>query len=106
MIIGDLNVTLSSDERWGNYRKRDPLADHIKYELVHINLVDIAPSKMMPMWDNGRIGEAYMSALLIKWACHIRPLGMHLYPTIGQFISAGGKKVSERGTHSNSIEYV
>lgn len=71
MIAGDLNVTLSSEERWGNSRKRDPLVDRIKYELLNKNLVDIIPSKMMPTWDNGRIEEAYISKRIDRFILHV-----------------------------------
>lgn len=43
MIAGDLNLTLSSEERWGNCRNRDLIAERIRNELMLRNLVDIVP---------------------------------------------------------------
>lgn len=88
MIAGDLNVTLNPEERWGKSRKRDPLADRIKCELLHMNLIDT--SKMMPTWDNGRIEEAYVAKRIDRFTVHasiIDRMGMP-YSSIGNvFIS-------------------
>eukprot|EP00253_Pinus_taeda_P014782 PITA_14782 len=70
IIAGDLNFTLCSDECLGKCRKRDPLADLIKMELLNRNLVDIAPTKMMPTWDNSRSGEAYIAKRIDRFIIH------------------------------------
>lgn len=79
MIAGDFNVTLNSDETWGNRRKKNPLADRIKYELLSRNLVEINPPKMLPTWENGRSGKAFIAKRLYRFILHasiIDRLGM------------------------------
>lgn len=90
MIAGDLNITLSSEERWGKCRKTDPLSDRIKYELLHRYLVDVAPSKMMPTWDNGRIEEAYITKRIDRFIVHVSiidKMGMPFSSIENSFIS-------------------
>eukprot|EP00253_Pinus_taeda_P027952 PITA_27952 len=90
MIAGDLNVTLNSDETWGNSRKKDPLADRIKYELLSRNLVDINHPKMLPTWENGRIEEAFIAKRIDRFILHasiIDRLGMPFTTTGNVFIS-------------------
>lgn len=90
MIAGDLNVTLSSDKIWGNSRKKYPFADRIRYELLHRNLVDINPPKMMPTWDNGRTKGAYIAKRLDRFILHeiiIDRLGMPFTSIGNDFIS-------------------
>lgn len=90
MITGDLNATLNANESWGISRKKDPLADCIRFELLHRNLIDIRPSKVLPTWDNGRIDGAYITKGLDRFILHVSiidKLGMP-FSTIGNvFIS-------------------
>lgn len=90
MIAGNLNVTLSFDECWGCCRKKDPLAERIKFELLNKNLVDIAPSEMKPTWDNGRTEKAYIAKRIDRFLVHVSiidKLGMP-FATVGSaFVS-------------------
>lgn len=61
LIAGDLNVTLRSDECWGNCRRNDPLGERLQQEFLSRNLVDIRPGKMTPSWDNNTTGQAYIA---------------------------------------------
>eukprot|EP00253_Pinus_taeda_P005878 PITA_05878 len=61
LIAGDLNFTLSPNECWGTGRKKDPLSDRIRMELLNKNLVDICPENMGPTWENGRNGLAFIA---------------------------------------------
>lgn len=71
MIAGGLNVTLSSDECWGSCRKKDPLAECIKFKLLNKNLVDITPTEMKPTWDNGRTEKAYIAKRIDRFIVHV-----------------------------------
>eukprot|EP00253_Pinus_taeda_P024864 PITA_24864 len=61
LIAGDLNVTLSPNECWGNCRDRDPLSEKIRMGLLSRNLVDVCPVQLKPTWDNGRLGPAFIA---------------------------------------------
>lgn len=61
LIAGDLNLTLNSEECWGHCRRKDRLADKMRQELLKRDLVDIIPEKMVPTWDNGRLGSSFIS---------------------------------------------
>lgn len=71
MIAGDLNITLSPEERWGKCKKRKSLSDRIKYEFLHRDLVDVVPTKMMPTWSNGRIEDAYIAKRIDRFIVHV-----------------------------------
>eukprot|EP00253_Pinus_taeda_P027392 PITA_27392 len=61
LLAGDLNVTLNPKECWGNCRKKDNLTDRLRMEFISRNLVDVMSERMMPTWDNGRLGQAYIA---------------------------------------------
>lgn len=67
LIVGDLNLTLNSAKCWGCCRKQDHMADKMRRELLNRNLVDIIPEKMVPTWDNGRTGPAYIAKRLDRF---------------------------------------
>jgi hypothetical protein len=56
ILVGDLNITLSSDEVWGGSNSSGSLADYYKLLLQSKNLVDLRPDKVVPTWRNGRQG--------------------------------------------------
>lgn len=90
LIAGDLNITLNMDEIWGSNKKKDPLADRIKNELLSRNWVDILPPKMLPMWENGRIENAYIAKRLDRFILHdslIDEMGMLFSSIENVFIS-------------------
>eukprot|EP00253_Pinus_taeda_P025535 PITA_25535 len=95
LLAGDLNVTLSPDECWGNCRKRDPLSDKIRMGLLSRNLVDVALEQMKPTWDNGRLGSAFIAKridrFLIK-AYMIEKWGMS-YSSIANKFSSDHKPI-------------
>lgn len=61
LIAGDLNLTLRSEECWGQCKKVDSIAGRIRMELLKRDLVDIIPEKMEPTWVNGRLGSAFIA---------------------------------------------
>eukprot|EP00253_Pinus_taeda_P002292 PITA_02292 len=61
LLAGDLNVTLSPDECWGNCRKSDSLSDKLRLGFLSRNLVDVKPDHMKPTWENGRTGQAHIA---------------------------------------------
>jgi len=57
IIAGDLNITLSAEEVWGNTNLSVSLADHLKELFQLKNLVDIRPDRLVPTWRNGQQGS-------------------------------------------------
>jgi len=42
----------------------------IKDAIMDYNYVDIYPSKVVPTWDNGRVGVAYVTKRLDRYLLH------------------------------------
>eukprot|EP00253_Pinus_taeda_P012528 PITA_12528 len=81
IIAGDMNFTFGDNECWGNFRKRDLLADSLRLDFLNRDLIDIPPSIMLPTWDNGRSGAAYIAKRIDRFLVHsslIDKLGMPL----------------------------
>lgn len=90
MTAGDLNITLSTEGRWGKCKQRESLSDKIRNEFLHRNLIDVVPSKMMPTWSNGRIEEAYIAKRIDWFIVHanvIDKMGMPFSTIQNVFIS-------------------
>lgn len=110
MIAGDLNFTLNMEEIWGVSKKKDPLAEKIKIELlVRRNYIDIRPSHMLPTWENGRSGDAYIAKRLDRFFLHanlIDKMGMpfssieHFFISDHRPISLGWKQKGFRKGYS------
>jgi exonuclease III len=58
IIAGDLNLTLSSKEIWGDKAKTDPLATFFTSLFTKNALVDLEPAELLPTWRNGRAGNS------------------------------------------------
>jgi hypothetical protein len=56
ILGGDLNITLSADERWGGTSSSGPREVFFRNIFQSRNLVDILPRKIAPTWRNGRTG--------------------------------------------------
>jgi endonuclease/exonuclease/phosphatase family metal-dependent hydrolase len=64
IIVGDLNLTTSVREIWGDSSTHDSLVEFfISLFLTH-NLVDYAPDYLAPTWHNGRLGSDSISKRL------------------------------------------
>jgi hypothetical protein len=53
IIVGDLNVTLSSEEVWGGNINPAHSAGFYKSFFQANHLIDLAPDKLVPTWRNG-----------------------------------------------------
>lgn len=90
LIAGDLNITLSRDEIWGNNKNQDAIAVKIRNEFLCRNYIDILPAKILPTWENGRIGSAYVAKRIDRFILHasvIDILGMPFSTIENIFIS-------------------
>jgi hypothetical protein len=56
ILMGDLNLTLSSGEIWGGVRNLGCLAGFFKNFFLGLGLIDILPGKLVPTWRNNRAG--------------------------------------------------
>ena len=60
ILAGDLNVTLSQDEKRGGSLVRDPIKEIVDETILEWDLMDIKPSSGRFTWNNKRIGsQAY-----------------------------------------------
>jgi len=57
IIDGDMNLTTSSKEVWGQSAQVDSLVGYFKSLCIKNNLVDVDPIEVMPTWQNGRSGD-------------------------------------------------
>jgi hypothetical protein len=64
ILVGDLNLTLSSGEIWGGARSSGSLAGYFKTFFQSNRLIDIALGKMVPTWRNSRSGTKYIAKRL------------------------------------------
>eukprot|EP00253_Pinus_taeda_P024733 PITA_24733 len=96
LLAGDLNVTLSPDECWGNCRKRDILSDRLRMEFINRKLVDVKPDQLKPTWENGRTGQAYIAKRIDRFfikASMIEKWGMP-YSSIANEFSSDHKPIT------------
>jgi endonuclease/exonuclease/phosphatase family metal-dependent hydrolase len=56
VLVGDLNLTLSTGEIWGGVRTLGCLAGFFKTFFQGFGLIDIVPGKLVPTWRNNRVG--------------------------------------------------
>jgi hypothetical protein len=56
ILAGDLNITLASDETWGEGAVVGSSNDYYKLFFQNKSLIDIEPVKVVPTWRNGRLG--------------------------------------------------
>jgi len=78
------------DKIWGSNKKKDPLAERIKNELLRRNFLDILPTRMLLTWENGRIEKAYIAKRLDRFLLHaslIDSMGMPFSSIENFFIS-------------------
>ena len=57
ILGGELNFTLGLSEIWGSRARSDPLSAFFSKSLEDFGLVDVAPSVMLPTWNNRRVGD-------------------------------------------------
>jgi hypothetical protein len=61
IIAGDLNLTTSPLEIWGEKAISDPLMSFFKQLFYKNSLTDLEPAELLPTWRNGRQGAASIS---------------------------------------------
>jgi hypothetical protein len=76
IIGGDLNLTLSSGDIWGDRARLDPLSDFFSSLFASAGLIDIAPSQICPTWRNGRSGPNGVSKRLDHFLLNENILGI------------------------------
>jgi hypothetical protein len=67
ILVRDLNFTLKSYEIWGLAAFTYPLAIFFKDLFDNSSLVDVAPTELVPMWRNGRIGDSSIAKRLERF---------------------------------------
>jgi hypothetical protein len=72
---GDLNLTLSVEEIWGERAILDPLADFFSVFFSSADLVDTFPSPLSPTWRNGGQDPYGISKRLDRFLLNGRLLG-------------------------------
>jgi len=67
ILTGDLNLSTSPEESWGDFSLTDSLAVFFKGLFTKYNLVDATPVKAVPTWKNGRVGTEIISKPLDRF---------------------------------------
>jgi hypothetical protein len=67
IMAGDLNLTTSSEDIWGESAQTDSLAGFFKEIFSKNKLVDVAPAEVVPTWRNGRSGSEGISKRLERF---------------------------------------
>jgi hypothetical protein len=67
ILAGDLNLTTSPFEIWGDSALTDPLANFFQQTFYKNALIDIKPPDLLPTWRNGRQGPANISKRLDRF---------------------------------------
>ena len=58
ILAGDLNLTTSPKEMWGEKASIDPLLRFFNHIFYKNSLVDMKPAELLPTWTNWRLGPA------------------------------------------------
>jgi hypothetical protein len=75
IVGGDLNLTLSAREVWGDHARLDSQSFYFSELFSKMGLVDILPFHLSPTWRNGRSGSAGISKRLDRFLIHEDLLG-------------------------------
>jgi exonuclease III len=67
ILGGDLNVTLSTEEKRGGSIVRDPAREWVEDLISTWDLMDIKPSKGRYTWTNKRVGPGHIAARLDRF---------------------------------------
>jgi len=67
ILAGDLNLTLSLNEKRGGSRSRDPITDMVEDIIMTWNLTDIKPATGKYTWTNRRFGPGHIAARLDRF---------------------------------------
>jgi exonuclease III len=67
ILAGDLNLTTSPEELWGDRAQIDPLHSFFNHIFFKNALVDLKPAELLPTWRNGRQGTASIAKRLDRF---------------------------------------
>ena len=67
IIAGDLNITLSQEEKRGGSLVRDPIREIVDEIILEWDLMDIKPASGKYTWNNKRLGPGHISARLDRF---------------------------------------
>jgi hypothetical protein len=67
ILGGDLNVTLSTEEKRGGSIVRDPAREWVEDLISTWDLMDIKPSRGRYTWTNKRVGPGHIAARLDRF---------------------------------------
>jgi exonuclease III len=67
ILAGDLNLTTSPKEMWGEKALIDPLLSFFNHIFYKNSLVDLKPAELLPTWRNGRQGPASIAKRLDRF---------------------------------------
>ena len=70
IIAGDLNVTLTANEKKGGTLVRDPSREWVEDIILGWDLLDIKPAKGIFTWTNKRNGPGHVAARLDRFLVH------------------------------------
>ena len=95
IIAGDLNVTLSQDEKRGGSLVRDPIREIVDETMLEWDLMDIKPSLGKFTWNNKRVGPGNIVSRLDHFLVQdsFLLLGMNLSSKILPFGGSDHKPV-------------
>ena len=81
IIAGDLNVTLSIEEKKGGSIVRDQAREWVEDIILHWDLMDIKPPSGKFTWSNKRLGPGHIAAHLDRFLIHSNFLSSGLLAT-------------------------
>ena len=67
VVVGDLNLTVSTEEVWGRSVNLGPQAGFFRALFQAHKLIDVHPDKIVPTWRNGRLGTDSIAKRLDKF---------------------------------------
>jgi hypothetical protein len=69
IIVGDFNVTISSQEKKGGSMVRDPLREKVEELIEDWDLIDIKPIRGKYTWSNNVTPYFPPSIIMLKTSC-------------------------------------
>ena len=95
VIVGDLNLTLSSEEKRGGNIVRDPAREWVEDIISDWGLEDIKPIRGKFTWTNKRLGPGHIAArldrFLVQQSLHVQ--GFDLTSAILSFSASDHKPI-------------
>ena len=88
ILGGDLNFSVGLSEIWGDKARVDNLSDFFIRQMEDASLVDIAPTILLPTWNNQRVGCENIYKRLARFLLSSGFLDLHLH--FRQWIGSGG----------------